>query len=91
MFLLAITPGSQVEHVETKVSRQLVMTQCYTPSGGDLNPGLPSTSILLLQNADSFAIGLAGTQHNSLLFTEYVCLSCLSCVEFHSLKAQKEK
>lgn len=42
MFLLAITAGSQVEYVETKVSRELVMTQCYKPGGGDLSPGLPS-------------------------------------------------
>lgn len=59
-----------------KLQENWWLTQCHPPRrrwGADLNPGLTSTSVVL-QNADSFTLGLAGTQNSSLLFTECVSI-----------------
>lgn len=62
---------------QIKLQENWWLTQCHPPRrwwGGDLNPGLTSTSVGLLQNADSFTLGLAGTQNSSWLFTEWVSI-----------------
>lgn len=71
--------GFPDEYVGNKASGELG-THPMAPSrwwGGGLNPGL-SVTHLLWQNADSFTLGLAGTQNSSLLFTEYVYIRQVS-------------